>query len=422
MSGLLIDTLKEDLDPYIAEQLNTNKELRNVAETYLQEILVNKQLLSTDVFTTTSELDSDKSKEQTKTITEEIAELESRQRQLDVKLGEITNENRDTVIGVSQNLNTATSKIENDLELEILTILKNLDEQKISLNSRNTEKNVRAMASDYSILMNVDSILDIFELPTLCRLCIMQGNYQEALEIATLVKMFAIKYSKLDTFRIMQLQIEQELRLMTKGIIKLLNTNLKQSNILKIFQILNRPDIIPVIEDTNENQNSAESREKPLKLIYLNSRYKFIISEVESLKPLLKLKKWTYVKRYLEIYREYLFNSLSIYHAIFGTNFLDSLNLENQFMINMYVKALLDPLTKVLREHLAESSSDEAETDFVNKRDGVILQVIYLCRSLAKYGVDFESAITWKLCMEEPIVISEADWSRNLAKVKKFRA
>lgn len=422
MSGLLIDALKQDLDPHIAEQLSTNKELRNVAETYLQEILVNNQLLSTDVFTTTSELDTDKNKEQTKTITEEIAELESRQRELDVQLGEITNANRETVIGVNQNLNTATRKIETDLELEIQKILENLDEQKITLTSRSTEKDVRAMAADNSILMNVDSILDIFELPTLCRLCIMQGNYQEALEIATLVKMFAIKYSKLDTFRIMQTQIEQELRLMTKGIIKLLNTNLKQSNILKIFQILNRPDIIPVIEGNDPKNNSTEAREKALKLIYLNSRYKFIISEVESLRPLLKLKKWTYVKQYLEIYREYLFNSLSIYQAIFGRNSLDSLNLENLFMVNMYIKALLDPLTKVLKEHLAHPAADEVETDFVNRRDGVILQVIYLCRSLAKYGFDFESAITWHLCVEEPIIISEEDWSRNLAKVKKFRA
>lgn len=422
MSGLLIDTLKEDLDPHLAEQLSSNKELRQVAENYLQEILVNKQLLSTDIFTTTSELDTDKSKEKTKTITEEIAELESRQRQLDVQLGEITNEHRETVIGVSQNLNTATSKIETDLELEIETILKSLDDHKITLNSRNTEKNVRAMSSDNSILMNVDSILDIFELPTLCRLCIMQGNYQEALEVATLVKMFAIKYSKLETFRIMQLQIEQELRLMTKGIIKLLNTNLKQSNILKIFQILNRPDIIPVNEGFDSTQNNTEAREKALKLIYLNSRYKFITSEVESLTPLLKLKKWTYVKRYLEIYREYLFNSLSIYQAIFGSNSLYSLNLENLFMINMYIEALLDPLTVVLKEHLVEPLGEEVDTDFVNKRDGVILQVIYLCRSLAKYGVDFESAITWKLCLEEPILIREADWSRNLAKVKKFRA
>lgn len=421
MSGLLIDTLKEDLDPYYADQLSSNKELRQVAESYLQEILVNKQLLSTDVFTTTSESDADKSKEKTKTITEEIAELESRQRQLDDQLGKITNEHRDTVIGVSQNLDTAMSKIETDLELEIQKILKDLDDQKVSLNSRSTEKNVRAMSSDNTILMNVDSILDIFELPTLCRLCIMQGNYQEALEVATLVKMFAIKYSKLDTFRIMQLQIEQELRLMTKGIIKLLNTNLKQSNILKIFQILNRPDIIPVNNETDINLNTTEAREKALKLIYLNSRYKFITSEVESLKPLLKFKKWTYVKRYLEIYREYLFNSLSIFQAIFGSNSLDAANIENLFMINTYIKALLDPLTKVLKEHLKEPSAED-ESDFLNKRDGVILQVIYLCRSLAKYGVDFESDITWRLCMEEPILIEEAHWSRNLAKVKKFRA
>ena len=64
MSSLLIDTLKEDLDAQIAEQLDTDKELRQVAENYLQEILVNEQLLSTEVFTTTSQPDSGRNNEQ----------------------------------------------------------------------------------------------------------------------------------------------------------------------------------------------------------------------------------------------------------------------------------------------------------------------------------------------------------------------
>ena len=417
MSSLLIDTLKEDLDAQIAEQLDTDKELRQVAENYLQEILVNEQLLSTEVFTTTSQPDSGRNNEQRRTLTEEIAEIEAKQRQISTQLGEITNSNRELVIGVSQNLKTATTKITSELEKQIQTTLDNLDQNHITLSSKTIEKDIQAMSSDNSILLNVDSILDIFELPTLCRLCIMQGNYQEALEIATLVKMFAIKHSKFETFRLMQAQIEKELRLMTKGLVKLLNTNLKQSNILKIFQILNRPDIFPTSEGTG-----AKSREKALKLIYLNSRYKFITSEVESLKPLLKLKKWTYVKRYIEVYREFLFNSLSIYQAIFENSSLTSLKTEDLFMVNMYIKSLLDPLLAVLKEHLRARSEDEEEAEFENKRDGVILQIIYLCRSLAKYGMDFESAVTWELCEKEPALISEADWIRNLAKVKKFRA
>lgn len=424
MSGLLIDTLKQGIDPSLSQQLEENDGLREIAESYLQDLLINEQLLSTDTFTTTSELDG---AVHHKTLTEEIAELDLSLRQIDLQLAALTNSNRDLIVDVSQDLKDAQNKIEVRLEKELSAMVINLKDSHIRIDTRSIEKHTSSISANNSILTNVDSVLDILELPTLCRLCILQGNYQEALEISTLVKMFIIKFPKLVTFHKIRDQIDRELQLMVRGLIKLLNTNLKQSNILKIFQILNRPDLLQSTGDAELNSGLkalSKLREKSLKIIYLNSRFKFISSEVDTLKPLLKLKKMSYLKRYIEIYREYLFNSLSIYYAVFGPGSLNSDADEDKLLVNTYIRNLVNLIIVELRLHFPVSSESRADDDldFASRRDGVILQIIYLCKSLDKYGVNFESAITWNLCMKEPILITEEDWNRNLAKVKKFRS
>lgn len=423
--SLLLETLTENLDPSLANHLATNKSLSQVADSYLQDLLINDQLLSTDTFTTTSELDALGG--QKKTLTEEIAELDLQLRQIDLQLAALTNSNRDLIVDVSQDLKSATNKIEVRLEKEMSGMIHSLKDSHIRIDAKSAEKHTASITLNNAVLSNIDSVLDILELPTLCRLCIMQGNYQEALEISTLVKMLIIKFPKLATFHKIQLQIEKELQLMVRGLIKLLNTNLKQSNILKIFQILNRPDLVQGSTSSSslasDPKAMARLREKSLKIIYLNSRFKFISNEAATLKPLLKLKKMTYLKRYIEVFREYIFNSLSIYLAIFLTTSLSSTNDEDKLLINTYIRNLVSLIVDELRLHFPVAGTGAAEDDLddASRRDGVVLQIIYLCKSLDKYGVNFESAITWELCMKDPVVITEEEWTRNLTKVKKFR-
>lgn len=416
MSGLLIDTLKEGLDPAVAAELDASDTLRHEAETYLQQLLVSEQLLSTETFTTTS--DDNKA-----TLTQEIAELDLALRTIEIQLAALTNEQRDLIVDVSQDLKTASTKIAGRLGAELSAMLLGLaDAAHMRMDSRVADRLSAAILGSNAVLMNIDAILDILELPTLCRLCILQGNYQEALEISTMVKMLRIKFPALATFAQLDAQIRTELQLMVRGLIKLLNTNLKQSNILKIFQILNRPDLVD-IAGAGADPLSPALRERALKIIYLNSRFKFIHSEVSNLAPLLKLKKLTYLKRYIEVYREYLFNSLSIYYAIFRANTLDAHDDDDKFLIHSYVSSLAKMLVEKLRTHLPDvAGRADDDLDLSSQRDGVILQVIYLCKSLDKYGINFESTITWDLCLREPVLISESDWTRNLAKVKKFRS
>lgn len=414
MSSILLDTLKDGLDPGLAGMLEKDPELKKDTQQYLEELLVNSELLSTEMFTSSTESKG-------KNLVEEIAELDHQLRQIELQLATIANENRDLIVGVTEDVKLVHNTISEELNKNIAAMKQGL-ENKIAVDNKAVKKVSQAISANNSILHNMDSILDIYELPTLCGLCIMQGNYQEALEILTLVKMLTVKFPNLKTFKQLQTQVDYELKLMVRGLIKLLNTNLKQSNILKIFQILNRPNLVASEEDENDQTISGN---KTLKLIYLNSRFKFIMNEVASLQPLLKLKKLTYLKRYIEIYREHLYNSLSIYHAIFLSTGLKSDTNDDKLLLHMYIKKLVYLMVEELRTHLpkvqeGENTADEVELNSL--RDGVILQVIYLCRSLSKYSLDFESLITWELCIKEPSLIAQEDWARNLAKLKKFKS
>lgn len=420
MSALLIDCLKQYLEPEVASRLESDPSVLRDAQLYLHDLLINEQLLSTDSFTSTSA-----NTPQQRTITEEIAELDSSLRQLQVKLAALTNANRDLIIDVGQDLRSVNNKIEIRLEAEVNAILLNLKDLSFKWDASSKIKAAERLMANNSVLFNIDSILDILELPTLCRLCILQGNYQEALEVSMMVKMLVIKFPNLQTFRLIEDKIKLELQVMVRGLIKLLNTNLKQSNILKVFQILNRPDLVQMANGLGSELSGATTeagiREKTLKVVYLNSRFRFITTEIAALRPLLKFKKMTYLKRYIEVYREHLFNSLSIYYAIFRSGKLENNEEEDKFLTHAYVKSLVQLLIVELQKHLP-TSEELLDPELASQRDSVIVQLIYLCKSLDKYGLDFESMLTWELCLSNPPSISQDIWSKNLMKVKKFRS
>lgn len=418
-----------------AAQLQANGDLSREVSKYFADLLVNDQLLSTDTFTSNS------APGEKITITEEIAELELRQRQIDMKLAALANSKRDVVIDTSQSLNAATQSISEDLPVRLAEISSQVLALRLggrrggrkpdpghardhytrdhhTRDSHARDSHARELARD-QMFFNIDAVLDVLELPTLCKICVLQGNYQEALEIHTLVKMLCIKFPQQKTFLQIERRVRAELQLMFRGLVKLLNTNLKQSNILKIFQILNRPDLVDL---GSEASYLPAVRERALQMLYLNSRFRFITAETANLKPLLKLKKLTYLKRYIEVYREYLFNSLLMYHAIFRSAGVDSEGSKSdRFLIHLYLRNLVGLLVQELKAHLPSAwSADDEDDDLRGQRDGVLLQLIYLCKSLEKYGFDFEPVLAWELCVQDGLVAPD-DWAKNLSRVRKFR-
>lgn len=353
----------------------------------------------------------------TKTLTEEIAELDMSQHEINAKLSTITNSNRDLIIDISNDLQFINHQITKEYSNHTENLVKSITgEFRIDLSTSNHFNLKTNVSINNTILNNIDSVLDILELPTLCKLCILQGNYQESLEISTYIQSLMIRYPKITLFKTINEQIDYELKVMIKGLIKLLNTNLKQNHILKIFQILHK------LFDDNENQ--IIDNESILIKIFLNSRFKFIINEISSLKPLIKFNKLTYLKRYIEIYREFMFNSLSIYNIIFKNKNKNQHKQKQKqiILINQFIQSLVKLLCQEFKQYLPDiktkkiDDSIESEFELKSSIDGLILQLIYLCRSLTGFGLDFEPIILLELVCDD--LIPESDWLRNLSKVK----
>lgn len=409
MSLLLLDSLKDGLDDQYVHLLDQNPEFYKDAEDYLLELLINDDLLSTDPFTTsTTPSTIEDSASSKKTLTEEIAELDLSQYQINTKLSSLTNSNRDLIIDISNDLQFVNHQLSNEYQQYSDNLLKILGNE-LKIEPIVSQFNIKSNISiNNTILYKIDSVLDILELPTLCKLCILQGNYQESLEISIYIQSLMIRYPKISLFKQIHQKIDHELKVMIKGLIKLLNTNLKQNHILKIFQILNK-----LFDNNNGNDLNNDL---VLIKIFLNSRYKFIINEVGSLKPLIKFNKLTYLKRFIEIYREFIFNSLSIYHIIFKNN-------QQVVLINQFIRSLIGLLCNEFKLYLpdikAQNTDDsyESEIDLASSIDGLILQLIYLCRSLSNFNLDFEPIILLELVTSNNL-ISESDWLRNLSKVK----
>lgn len=403
--SILLSTLLEELPSELSNYLNNDPQLQSSCNQYLLDLLVNDDLLSTETFTTTTT-------SKNKTLIEEIAELDESQRNINVELSSITNENRDLILEISDDLNNVETSFKLEYPQEVESMLKTLEQGNFHININ--EKLTSNIKVNNSILSKIDSVLDFLELPTLCKVCILQGNYLESLEISILVQALVIRFPKLVIFQQIHHQVEQELKLMVKGLIKLLNTNLKQNNVLKIFHILSKLDLTNF--NSSIHNTSSSQKDKFLKIIYINARFKFITNELGTLKPLIKFNKLTYLKRFIEIYREFIFSSLSMYHSIFNSS-----TDEDLLLINQFVRNLAQILCDEIRVYLPQID-DSDEFDVQSQKDGLILQIIYLCKSLANYNIDLESIIISDLCFSEKSLFEEEDWLRNLVKVKKIRS
>lgn len=362
----------------LLEALNTaplNASEAAECQAYLEELLVNDDLLSTENYTTTSG--------STRTIVGEIAELDQQQRIINDQLGELTSHNRDTIIALQHDVSTVTKNLTTRYP-DIVALV-----ARPQIGATNIDKLMASVHSTTTVFRHVDAILDLLELPSLARLCVSEGNYHEALEISVLVKSYAIRYPHLEVFAQIQHQVDAELRQMVKGLVRLLSTNVKQHSLAKMLQILTKLDIGPP---------------RVLEALYLQGRFKFIAGELQLLAPLLRLpNKMTYLKRLVEVYREHGFSTLYTHQSLFPG--------ADSFVVSQFAHKLALALAAPLKQYIPVVREDP-ENDSI---DGLLLQLVYLCKSLAKFGANFEVVLRAELAE----VVSADDWLRNVERTEK---
>lgn len=265
---------------------------------------------------------------------------------------------------------------------------------------------IAAEKSSSAILYDMDRIMDILELPTLASACVQSGHYGECVEIASYVRQLATWYSGVSLIVCVEKELKREIHTMIVSLVRLLNTDLKQSHIVKIITYLRRIAPFQQKNDTEgANSEFSQMDDEILERILLKSRYQFIIGELEVLKPLCKTNtREKYLKRCIEVLREHCFLNILTFQSIFGTP-EGAAGKKMHLLVYSFVKALILQLCRIFKQQIP-LLPDQSSTD------GLFFQLVYCCQSVGRVGGDFTPIILTQL--DE--FIDKRRWCRILRK------
>lgn len=202
------------------------------------------------------------------------------------------------------------------------------------------------------ILINLQNITELMELPFLTRTCIRTGHYQEAIMVFSYSKSLQMKFPDSDIIKGIYNNVLNEVsNTMAVGLVKLLSTNLSVNSIKKILNYLS---VIPPFDMKGSNT---------LLNVYLSMRYDFIHNEIlsYSLDSHTKMNDSLIemiIKRKIEVVREHLYSSLNIYSQNF--------NIESIPIIIPLIEDISDKLISLEGENMKTTTKIN---DIVNNED-----------------------------------------------------
>lgn len=383
---LLLDTLSPNL-PQDAKDLLNDDTWKTTALSYLDELL-NSDNMET-LLDTTTPMPSSSDNTQSVGIAQQIAELSNQSAIMDNnifnKLNSNSNSNLSLVLETNTIFNESFENFDNLLILSKKLVEHNsIGNWKSLINGINTslglnhhkdgdgETDIKPVKynNELSIMLqNLQGLIEILELPSITHSLIKLGQYPECIEISSLSKRLKIRYNDIEMINQIEESITFEINDMIKKLSSLLMTNIKQSSMIKVLSYLKR--II----------NNKEQ----LKSIFFHSRYKFMIDEFETLIPLKQsnlIEK--YLKRILEIFREYCFQTIITFDSVFD---------KDRQLTYVFLKSLVDKLCEILNENLPLL----LENDENSACDSLLLQLIYCCQSLSRVGGDFTACVLQQL-------------------------
>lgn len=392
--NVLLQELSGDLPADVRASLDS-PELHDEILRYLNDI---SSIESNDYLSSvppTPAANSDSKTIEEKTLVQDIAELEAKQRLIDTNLKNLIIKSQGSIIENEIGLKDAYKSFENDFSHNAKALWRTfkdddineikddqdqeLHELEIDLdpntkqdtfyqtisNIKDSHPNENEKDKNLSIVLeNMDQILNILELPSLTGACIKAGYYSEALEISSYTRRLAIKFPSSDLIKEVELGVKSEMAMMLTGLIRLLRTNLKQSSIIKILSYLRR------IQPFSQSDNADEQ----LKRILLHSRFEFIKLELRSLLPLRESSLHEkYLKRSIEVIREYCFGSIMTYKSIFPE--IDDSELEE---VNIELEEISEEIPDIEEEEpeieeaakeVVAGTEDKAEDEESNEAD-----------------------------------------------------
>ncbi|CAJ0868141.1 6149_t:CDS:2 [Entrophospora sp. SA101] len=245
-----------------------------------------------------------------------------------------------------------------------------------------------------TILENHTNLLEIIEIPKLMDVCFKNELYSEAMDLSVHVTRLVSKYPSIPLIQQIDNDVKNTIQQMLTKLTKLLSQQIKLPVCLKIIGYLRRMDMFD---------------EPELRLVFLLSRDTYLQSLISEL-DVEKKDPIFYLKKYIDVFREHFFDTITQYRAIFsedsrGGGVYPTTPTQSSFSIPStpsspwasspwissplinYTIYVLEQLAAVLAEFTAQISD-------TSSLSSILTQLMYCGMSLGRVGVDFRHLVS----------------------------
>jgi len=294
-----------------------------------------------------------------------------------------------------------------------------------------------------SILATHSQLLEVLEIPLLMETCVRNGYYNEALELASHVQRLVLRYPGIGIIQEIEIKVAQGKEMMLVQLLAQLREPIKLPVALRIIGFLRRigsfsgplsgaaaamdeEDAQPTTSSTTATpptsghsqrggSNVVTDDETPLKMLFLKSRGLYMDLQLSKIVPH-KGDSFGFLKKYIDVTRECLFDIMTYYRSIFS-----SVDSYSGFSSSTYTASSTETSSSSASASLPSSqkqhcwTTDNLLADFVTYRtqtllqslrthipqihdtsalSSVLTQLMYLGANMAKIGFDLRYLVT----------------------------
>ncbi|KAI8341429.1 Dor1-like family-domain-containing protein [Chlamydoabsidia padenii] len=251
------------------------------------------------------------------------------------------------------------------------------------------------------VLEHQHVLTDLLELPQLMDTCVWNGYYSEAMDLAAHVRLLQVRYPHLPVIDTIQSQVQASSDLMLIQLISHLRQPIKLAAAMNVIGCLRRMDVF--------------GSERELRMVFLRCRHNCMQQRLEKIKKPMEdtvsnsQDTFDYLKRYVDIMREQMFEMATHYMSVFS-------NKETDTLLPDYMTQLVMQIQQTLKDHLSFIDDTSALAS-------LLTQLQYCGMSLGRVGLDFRSLFVQSFEQAVlPLVVRTMDQATGLLSIDTLQA
>ncbi|KAK3809781.1 MAG: Dor1-like family-domain-containing protein, partial [Linnemannia elongata] len=225
-----------------------------------------------------------------------------------------------------------------------------------------------------SILATHSQLLEVLEIPLLMETCVRNGYYNEALELASHVQRLVLRYPGIGIIQEIDTKVAQGKEMMLVQLLAQLREPIKLPVALRIIGFLRR---IGSFKGQLDLMLFLKSRG-----LYMNLQLSKVVYH--------KGDSFGYLKKYIDVTRECLFDIMTYYKSIFGSpsqNYPKQHSWTTDNLLADFVTYRTQTLLQLLKAHIPQINDTSALSS-------ILTQLMYFGANMAKIGFDLRYLVT----------------------------